>query len=157
LKRLLCIFPFEQEFFTRRGVPTTFIGHPLAGMVKPSLSREEFCTIFGIANDSRIIALLPGSRQGEFARHTPILLEAARIIQAKHPVKLVMALPPGFGSQAATLRERVRAASIQVLEGYTWDVLAQSELALAASGTVTIEAALLGIPMVTFYRVNALS
>jgi lipid-A-disaccharide synthase len=71
-------------------------------------------------------------------------------------VTLVIALPPGFEIES-TFSERFRAASIQVIEGFTWDVLAQSELALAASGTVTVEAALLGVPMVTFYRVNALS
>jgi lipid-A-disaccharide synthase len=69
----------------------------------------------------------------------------------------VLALPPGFGAETATFTERIRAASIKVVEGFTWDVLAQAELALAKSGTVTVEAALLGVPMVTFYRVNALS
>ena len=68
-----------------------------------------------------------------------------------------MALPPGFGADRARFSERLWAASIQVIEGSTWDALAHAELALAASGTVTIEAALLGVPMVTFYRVNALS
>jgi lipid-A-disaccharide synthase len=66
-------------------------------------------------------------------------------------------LPKGFAALPATFRERIRAASIKVIEGFTWDVLAQAELALAAGGTVTVEAALLGVPMVTFYRVNALS
>ena len=71
-----------------------------------------------------------------------------------------MALPGGFGKgleNPEKFSERARAASIQVIEGYTWDCLAQAEVALAASGTVTIEAALCGTPMVTFYRVNALT
>ncbi len=111
---------------------------------------------FGIRPESRIVALLPGSRHGEVARHIPTLLEAAVSLRTRFPVTLVMGLPPGFGIEP-TFSERFRAASIQVIEGLTWDVLAQSELALAASGTVTVEAALLGVPMVTFYRVNALS
>lgn len=156
INRLLCIFPFEQAFFEGHGVPTTFIGHPLATLVKPTLSREEFCAKFGIRPDSQIVALLPGSRHGEVARHIPMLLRAATSLSARFPVTLVMGLPPGFGIDP-TFSERFRAASIQVIEGFTWDVLAQSELALAASGTVTVEAALLGVPMVTFYRVNALS
>src|SRR5207245_8338558 len=65
--------------------------------------------------------------------------------------------PPGFGLQNTRFWEPVRTAGIKVVEGHTWDALAQAELALAASGTVTIEAAMLGVPMVTFYRVNALS
>jgi lipid-A-disaccharide synthase len=157
IHRLLCIFPFEREFFETRGVPTTYIGHPLAQIVKPSLDRAAFCAKFGFVSHSRMIALLPGSRHGEVARHIPALVEAAEILRKRHSVTPILALPPGFGPVPANFRERIRAASIKVIEGFTWDVLAQAELALAASGTVTVEAALLGVPMVTFYRVNALS
>jgi lipid-A-disaccharide synthase len=161
LERLLCIFPFEREFFEARGVPTTYIGHPLAQIVKPTLDRAGFCAKFGLDPTARIVALLPGSRHGEVARHIPIVVEAAKILRERHGLTPVLALPPGFGLDATndpiSFREPIRAAAIQVIEGFTWDVLAQSELALAASGTVTVEAALLGVPMVTFYRVNALS
>lgn len=157
ISRLLCIFPFEQEFFEARGVSTTYIGHPLASIVKPSLSREDFDAKFGFVFSTRLLALLPGSRPGEVARHIPVLLEAVRLIRAKHELTLVIALPPGFGFEFSPFREAVKVAGINVIEGFTWDVLARSELALAASGTVTIEAAILGVPMVTFYRVNPLS
>jgi lipid-A-disaccharide synthase len=157
LKRLFCIFPFEQDFFESRGVPTTYIGHPLGRLAKPSMDRTAFCTKFGIDPGARILALLPGSRHGEVERHIPALLEAVELIRKAHPMTPILALPPGFGNETATFRERIRAASIKVVEGFTWDVLAQAELALAKSGTVTVEAALLGVPMVTFYRANALS
>ncbi len=147
IDRLLCIFPFEEDFFRRHGVPVTYIGHPLARAIRSSLKPAG----------GRIIALLPGSRHGEVERHMPILIEAARRISAGHPVTFVLALPPGFGVEKTSFWERIRGSSIQVIEGSTWDVLGQAELALAASGTVTVEAALLGVPMVTFYRVNALS
>lgn len=155
--RLLCIFPFEEKFFAGHGVPTTFIGHPLARIVKPSLSRAEFCEKFGFSVSDRMVVLLPGSRHGEVARHMPYLLDAAERIAKAHSVRFVLALPPGFGAENTTFWEPARRAHIQVIEGFTWDCLAQSEVALAASGTVTVEAALLGAPMVTFYRVNALS
>jgi lipid-A-disaccharide synthase len=162
IDRLLCIFPFEEEFFREHGVETTYIGHPLAHMVRASLTRAEFCKKFGLPEERRIIALLPGSRHGEVARHMPILLDAVERIAARHPATFVLALPPGFretkpGADRSSFWERARRSSIQVIEGSTWDTLAHSELAVAASGTVTIEAALLGVPMVTFYRVNALS
>jgi lipid-A-disaccharide synthase len=67
LARLLCIFPFEEQFFQAHGVPTTFIGHPLARIVKPSLTRAEFLEQCGIAADERVVVLLPGSRHGEVA------------------------------------------------------------------------------------------
>jgi lipid-A-disaccharide synthase len=157
IRRLLCIFPFEEKFFEDHGVPTTFIGHPLAWIVKPSLSRAEFCEKFGFSVSDRLVVLLPGSRHGEVARHMPYLLDAAERVVKAHSVRLVLALPPGFGAENTTFWEPVRRAHIQVIEGFTWDCLAQSEVALAASGTVTVEAALLGAPMVAFYRVNALS
>lgn len=149
--RLLCIFPFEENFFQTRGVPTTFIGHPLAQIVRPTMERDEFCKKFDIGGP--FIALLPGSRHGEFDRHVTVLLEAAKMLRKR----ALIALPPGFGAQKSTFWERIRSSSIQVIEGSTWDALAHADLALAASGTVTIEAALLGVPMVTFYRVNELS
>jgi lipid-A-disaccharide synthase len=162
IQRLLCIFPFETEFFERFGVPTTYIGHPLAGIVKPSMTRAEFLEKHNLAADRPIVALLPGSRHGEVARHMPYLMDAAHRIEAaqriekSHPSTFVVALPAGFG-HSVKFWERNQTPSIQTIEGNTWDALAYCELALAASGTVTIEAALLGAPMVTFYRVNALS
>ncbi len=155
--RLLCIFPFEEKFFQERGVPAAYIGHPLSRLAKPMLTRAEFCSKLGISEVERIVALLPGSRQGEVARHLPIVIDAAKRIRERSGVTFVLALPAGFGLQNTRFWEPVQAESIKVIEGHTWDALAQAELALAASGTVTIEAAMLGAPMVTFYRVNALS
>jgi lipid-A-disaccharide synthase len=157
LRRLLCIFPFEQEWFERRGVPTTYIGHPLARIVKPALTREEFCAKVGLPADERFVVLLPGSRHGESARHMPDLIHTTEVLSRTHKVNYVLALPPGFGIERATFWEPIRRSSIKWIEGSTWDALAHAEVALAASGTVTIEAALLEVPMVTFYRVNALS
>jgi lipid-A-disaccharide synthase len=157
ITRLLCIFPFEREFFESRGLPTTYLGHPLARIVKSSLTRAEFCEKLGIPTDSRVVALLPGSRHGVVRRHLPVLLEAVEQIRRHHAITPILALPHGFDMENESFRERIQAASIKVIEGFTWDVLAQAELALAAGGTVTVEAALLGVPMVTFYRVNALS
>ena len=157
LERLLCIFPFEEKFFRDHGVQAEYIGHPLSRLAKPRLSRAEFCSKLDIPDGSQLVTLLPGSRHGEVARHLPILLDAAKLIRRRHPVTFVLALPAGFGLENTTFWKPVQAASIKVIEGHTWDALAQAELALAASGTVTVEAALLGTPMVTFYRVNALS
>ena len=158
VRRLLSIFPFEQEFFEKHGVPTTYIGHPLARMVKPSLTREEFCAKFNIPAGKNIVVLLPGSRVGEIERHLGDLVDASKRLADANRVFL-LALAGGFGN---TFSERISGSSIQVIddavvENRTWDALAHAEMALAASGTVTIEAALLGCPMVTFYKVNALS
>ncbi len=156
IARLLCIFPFEEDFFRKHGVNATYIGHPLARLARPSLTRADFLARHGLRETEPLIALLPGSRTGEAMRHVPALLDAVRRIVSATPAQFVLALPPGF-RDLTTLRKRLSSAPIKVIEGETWDVLAHADLALAASGTVTIEAALLGAPMVTFYKVTSVS
>jgi lipid-A-disaccharide synthase len=155
LRRLLCIFPFEEEFFTRAGVKATYIGHPLAGLVAPSLTRDEFFRKHRLPASRPLVTVLPGSRRGEAARHLPALLDAADRLYREHAVNLV--LPASVTTGAGFFRERLGESPIRVIEGESWDAMAHADLALAASGTVTVEAALLGTPMVTFYKVTPMS
>lgn len=157
--KLFCLFPFEEAWFRERGVDATYIGHPLANLVRPAFSRSEFYARHGLATDSRLLVLLPGSRAGEVARHLPVLLETAALLRARFNLTVILATPKGFQTQSALFRfrERIAALSIQVIENETWDCISHASLALAASGTVTMEAAVLGTPMVTFYKVNPLS
>jgi len=159
IERLLCIFPFEPEFFARHGIQATYIGHPLTRLVQPSASRAELRQRFDIPGGTPLVILLPGSRPGEAARHLPVLLDAVESLRAsaKKKPRFILAVPPGTVPTGSSFRERISSASIQLLEGKTWDALVCADVALAASGTVTIEACLLGTPMVTFYRVNNLS
>jgi lipid-A-disaccharide synthase len=159
IDKLLCIFPFEPEFFARHGIDATYIGHPLTRLVKPSASRAELRRRFDIPEGTPLVALLPGSRIGEAARHLPILLDAVERLRAtaQSVPHFILAVPPGTIPLGSNSRERILAASIQLVEGQTWDVLVCADVALAASGTVTIEACLLETPMVTFYRVNSIS
>lgn len=154
--RLLCIFPFEEKFFCDNGVRAWYIGHPLASLVAPSSRREDFFGKHKIPKDKPLVALLPGSRTGEIGRHLPAVLDCAQQLERRIPVTYVLAVPSG-SRVAKDLREKTRGTAIRIVEGETWDVLAHSDVALAASGTVTIEAALLGTPMVTFYKVTGLS
>lgn len=158
LELLLCIFPFEEAWFRERGVAAEYIGHPLPGIVRPGRSREAFRERHRLDPGKFTVALLPGSRVGEASRHLPYLIDAARSLgTGRH--NFLVALPGGFpgAGEGRSFRERIARESIQVVEGETWDALAWSDVALAASGTVTIEAALLSVPTVTFYRVNGLS
>jgi lipid-A-disaccharide synthase len=155
LRHTLCIFPFEEEFFRGEGVTATYIGHPLAGLVRPALGRDEFFRKHGLAPGRPLITVLPGSRRGEAARHLPALLGAAKRLHRELAVHLI--LPASVTTGAVFFRERTAGSPVQVIEGESWDALAHADVALAASGTVTIEAALLGTPMVTFYKVTPLS
>src|SRR5579871_2405679 len=155
LSHLLCIFPFEEEFFCRNGVPATYIGHPLAGRVKPSLSRADFFKKHRLPPSRPLIAVLPGSRRGEASRHLPPLLDAVGRLNRGQAASFV--LPASATAGVGFFRERIGESPIKILDGESWDAIAHADLALAASGTVTVEAALLGTPMVTFYKVTTAS
>jgi len=151
LRHLLCIFPFEEDFFRRAGLAATYIGHPLAGLVGPSMSREQFFEKHRLAADRLMVAVLPGSRRGEAARHLPALLDAVQRLNREQAMNFV--LPASATAGVAFFEERIGQAPIRVIPGESWDAMAYADLVLAASGTVTVEAALLGTPMVTFYQV----
>ncbi len=155
LERVLCIFPFEEEFFRNEGVRADYIGHPLAGLVRSSLTRDEFFRKHTLTPGRPLIAVLPGSRRGEAARHLPALLDAVERMERKRRLNWV--LPASVTAGAGFFRERMGRSPVRVIEGESWDAMAHADLALAASGTVTVEAALLGTPMVTYYRVMAAS
>ena len=152
---LLCIFPFEEEFFRRYGVETTFVGHPLYGSLHPTLSRQEFCRRHGLAPEKPLIALLPGSRRGEASRHLGPVLDAVARLTQQRPMNFV--LPASTTTGRAFFAQRISDPAVQVIEGETENALANADLALVASGSATVEAALLGAPMVVFYRVTAAS
>lgn len=157
--KLFCLFPFEETWFRERGVDAIYIGHPLATHVCKQFSRKEFFERHDLPSNERLIALLPGSRAGEAYRHLPDLLTALALLRQRFKLSAILAIPQGFETRAALhkFREPMSALAIKVVENETWDAIGHADLALAASGTVTIEAAVLGTPMVTFYRVNPLS
>ncbi|MCU0226994.1 MAG: lipid-A-disaccharide synthase [Bryobacterales bacterium] len=156
---LVCIFPFEESFFRQRGVNAMYAGHPLTRMFRPTLGKREFLRHHGLADDVPLLGLLPGSRTGEWARHLPVLLDAVDALRGKRDVQCALAVPPaGFPlPDPASWWKRFSRQSIQVIEADTWNLLAHADVVLAASGTVTVEAALAGVPMVTFYKVSPLS
>lgn len=157
--KLFCLFPFEEEWFRARGVDATYIGHPLAFSARVRSSRAEFTEKYSLPPDLRMVVLLPGSRTGEANRHLPALLDTVAELRKRFALTVVLAVPKGFYKAAVLerFREPIAALSIKVIENDTWDCIGHADLALAASGTVTVEAAILGTPTVTFYRVNSLS
>jgi lipid-A-disaccharide synthase len=159
IAHLFCLFPFEEPFYRQHGVNAHYIGHPLARIIKPQFTKEEFFVRHKLPPGRPLIALCPGSRRGEISRHLPPLIGATKLLEASTKATFVLAAPLGFTQNKADALfwERIRGSSIQLIEGETWDVLAHADLVLAASGTVTMEAALLGTPMITFYKVTALS
>lgn len=155
IDRLLCIFPFEERFFREHGVPVRYIGHPLSARVKPVLSRDEFFRKHNLPADRPLVAVLPGSRRSEALRHLPELKKAAAILSREREISFVLPASPTCG--APFFVQPLAGSPIRAIEGDAWDAMAYCDVALAASGTVTVEAALLGAPMVTYYKVTGLS
>jgi lipid-A-disaccharide synthase len=156
---LHCIFPFEERFFRDRGVNAHYVGHPLARIVKACLSREEFFARHRLPAGRPLVTICPGSRRGEIARHLPVLAETVERIGAAQAATFLLAAPAGsverFGAEF--FQPLCGGGRVRLCEGESWDAMAHADLTLAASGTVTMEAALLGAPMVTYYRVSPLT
>ena len=152
----LCIFPFEEAFFSNAGVSTKFIGHPLVGAVRPTQPREEFCRQLNLDPTQPIVTILPGSRHAELAQHLPVIREACVRIQAQRPAQFVLA-----AAAHASLNELQSgwspALTIRVVENQTYDALAAADAAIVSSGTATVESALLDVPMVVVYRLTPLT
>jgi lipid-A-disaccharide synthase len=157
VKELYCIFPFEEKFFRERGVRATYIGHPLSRLVRPPMTRRDFFAKHSIPENRPLITLCPGSRTSEVGRHLPPLTEAIARIRADRDCTFVLAAPGDtakrFGPDFFTAF--LASTGARLIAGETWDAMAHADVALPASGTVTIEAALLGTPMVTYYKVSA--
>ena len=152
----LCIFSFEESFFANAGVPTKFIGHPLVGAVHPTQTREEFCREQNLDPAQSIVTILPGSRHAELAQHLPIIREACTRIHSQHPAQFVVA-----AATQANVNELQSgwnpSLHVRVVENQTYNALAAADAAIVSSGTATIEAALLDVPMVVVYRVTPLT
>src|SRR5580704_10211647 len=152
----LCIFPFEEAFFGGAGVPTKFIGHPLVGAVQATQTREEFCRQHNLDPAKPIVAILPGSRHAELAQHMPVIREACQRIQEQRSAQFVLAA--AAHSNVSDLQSGWNAAlSVRVVENQTYNALAAADAAIVSSGTATVEAALLDVPMVVVYRVTPLT
>ncbi|MCL4522537.1 MAG: lipid-A-disaccharide synthase [Acidobacteria bacterium] len=152
--RVLCIFPFEEDFYRKAEVPVNFVGHPLVDSVKPTLSREQFASKHGLDTGKRIVALLPGSRPSEIAHNLPVMLEACRFLASDTEYQFVLAAAPGVAKESLSAMVR-NGPPVHIVEGATYDALAAADCAIVSSGTATVEAALLGVPMVVVYRVSA--
>jgi lipid-A-disaccharide synthase len=162
---LLAILPFEPDWYAGRGVKhVEFVGHPLAGEVHSSYTRDEFCLRQELDPAKHIITLLPGSRRKELERILPPMLDAAAVIaRQRDDVQFVLGVAPSRSIDEAKeiLEARSDFTSLQksmrVIHGETREALAASTAAAIASGTATLEAALLGTPMVIVYKESAIN
>ena len=151
---LACVFPFEEPLFTGLGVPTTFVGHPLAEILAHT-DRHQFLSSLGISDDQKVLGLFPGSRVQEIHRLLPTMLAGAEMLRTRTgcAVAIGAARLPG-GIYAPYLRGHEH---IHLVRGATHALMEHSHAAIVASGTATVETAWYGTPMVVVYRASWLN
>lgn len=155
--RMLVIFPFEEQLYRDAGVPVQFVGHPLVDLARAQEPKADFLSEIGLNPDRPIVALLPGSRPNEVARLLPVMRDAVTAILAQLPgVQFVIARAPSLDDRLFSSVQWSPVEPVIVL-ARTDDVLAVSQVAITASGTATVQAALHGRPMVVVYRLSPLS
>jgi len=160
IAKMIVIFDFEEEIYRQAGVPVEYVGHPLVDVVRPTLTREEFFAKAELDPSVRTIALLPGSRQKEVIGNLPIMLDAAARLSATRKLQFVIPVAPTIDPDwlANTLKEYPSGrGTVRTAVHATYDALQYSEIAVVTSGTATLEAALCERPMISVYRVSALT
>lgn len=155
--RLAVVLPFEKDLFAGAGERVSFVGHPLLDRVRPEHTRAETLALHGIPAGARVLTLLPGSRRAEVRHILRPMVEAARILARDHGLTPVIALAPTLSREELARESGIDLTSISIIQGDTYSMIAASEVALVASGTATLETALLGCPMVIVYKVSSLT
>ena len=158
VRRLLVIFPFEEAFYREWGVQALYVGHPLLDRLSPPPTMDDARRHLGLERAASVVGLLPGSRIGEITRHLPLLLRATRRLEGSQPdLRVIIAAADGIPLDLISSYLKQEVSSARVVQGRTHEVMAASDLILVASGTATLEAAIIGTPMVIVYRVAFLS
>ena len=156
--KVACIFPFEYDVYEEAGAPVEFVGHPLLDIVHPTMERAEAEAWAGKEAGHPLVLLMPGSRLMEIEKMLPTLLEGAKLLKKQLP-EVQFAMPRAGTIPLELLQSKIKASGleIKITEGHNYDLFSVADLALATSGTVTLEAALCGLPSVIVYRTSALN
>jgi len=157
--RILVILPFEEEIYRRAGVPVEFVGHPLLDLLPQPPDRWEAKRILGLDPERPVLGILPGSRRQEIGFHLPAMLEAGALLKERHG-NLQMIIPLASTLQKSDLDPHLEAigsrlSGVRVVSGPPGTALGTMDAAVVKSGTATLEAALMGVPMVLVYRTTS--
>lgn len=156
--KVACIFPFEYDVYKEAGAPVEFVGHPLVDIVHPSMTKKDAELWAGKEANKKLVLLMPGSRIMEIEKMLPIILEGAKLLKKQMPdIQFIM--PRAGTIPLDILQSKINASGLKVniTEGNNYDLFSIADLAIATSGTVTLEAALCGLPSVIVYRTSPIN
>lgn len=158
VNKMVVVFPFEVPLYQREKVDVEFVGHPLLDVVQPTLSQEEALKKFELDSSKITIGLLPGSRKGEVRRILPPMLEAAKILKKEmNNVQFIIPLAPGLPEgEVRTLLDK-KGLTVRIVHGDIYEVINTCFCVIVASGTATLETAIVGKPMVIVYKISFLT
>jgi len=156
VERMLVILPFEKDYYERNGVEVDYVGHPLLDSVSVTTTREEFRARHSLDTSNPVIAMLPGSRHSEIRHILPPMVEAAKLLNRWRPhFQFILPLARTFEPNA--IAPQIGSTGLRVIENDTYNAIAASDLAVVASGTATLEAAIIGSPLIVVYRASQLN
>jgi lipid-A-disaccharide synthase len=155
--KMLLIFPFEEKLYEEHKIPAVYVGHPLRERVNVSMTIEEFIQKYRLDQNKKRIAILPGSRRSEINFHMPVLVQAIKQIGKEWNAQFLLPLAEDLGQNhvASFLDESFPDLRILTQDGY--EAMAYSDIVLSSCGTANLEAALLGTPLIAFYRISPLT
>ncbi len=158
VSKMVVILPFEVPFFVQYGVDAEFVGHPLLDVVRSELSKTEFCQQCSLSPQVPLLGLLPGSRRQEVKRLLPVMLETARILKGKL-AGLQVAVSRVEGVDISLYHQAMNGIDFEArtIAGVPYEMMRHADLLLVASGTATLEAGILGTPMLILYKIAPLS
>ena len=156
VSKMLVIFPFEEDMYRKAGMDVEFVGHPLVDTVRTTKSKEQFCADYNIDPRKPILAILPGSRRKEVRFILPTLCEAAALISQEKP-DTQFVLPLASGLDRRLVENIIGSRPVTIVTNDTYNAIRYARAAIVASGTATLETALLGTPEVIVYRISQAS
>ncbi|MFH1441155.1 MAG: lipid-A-disaccharide synthase [Candidatus Omnitrophota bacterium] len=158
ISKMIVLFKFEEDFYSRHGIKADFIGHPLLDIVHPSMDKKQFLAESGIDESKQIIALLPGSRVSEIKNILPVMLKTAILINEKIPgIQFIIAKSANINIDIYNNLRRGYNLDLKIIEGKTYDCLNCADFCLVASGTATLETAIMQKPFVIIYKMSLLN
>jgi len=158
ISMMVVLFKFEEEFYRKRQIQATWVGHPLIDLVKPASEKQDFLNCFGIDPTKKIVALLPGSRKQEVRLILPLMLKAAQYINKVFgETQFIIAKSPNLDTQIYQNICKNLALDLRIIDNRTYDCLNFAQASMVCSGTATLEASIVQKPFVIVYKTNLLN
>ncbi len=157
IKKMIVLFKFEQEFYSRHGMDVDFLGHPLLDIARPAMPKNEFLAGLGLSDKEKTLALFPGSRKQEIKNILPVMLKTAQLLNKEINAQFIIAKPVQVDWDIYNCLIKKSNLDAKVVEGKTYDCIEAADFCLVCSGTATLETAIMQKPFVIIYKMNLLN